>query len=404
MRVSSFKFRVSRLLLTGVFCLLPSAYCFAQGIVSIRSGGTVPANCTPKANNGVFYKNSGSNIGLYECTAANTWTFRGSLSFGGTLTPAALSGDVNDYNPTGLSTAFAVRQDGGASDRNITGLATGSDGRLLMIVNIGATNNLTLKYQSGSSSAANRFLFGSDLVLGINQAVVLRYDGTSSRWRPFLGGPFGTAAYQNTGTSGANLPFLNGTNTWSGTQTGGDAIFVLTTPKIVTGLKDTNGNTLVSIGATDTAVNYPKITNAATGNPAILSADGETNAALKLDTKGTGVITTGHALVLPINSLTDNGATIATDASLGNNFRVTALTASVTLSNPTNPTNGQVVTWEVIQNAAAAKTLAFGTTFAFGAELTGCTISATLSSHDFITAVYNSTTSKWYVRGCLTGY
>lgn len=29
----------------------------------------------------------------------------------------------------------------------------------------------------------------------------------------------GTAATQNTGTSGANLPFLNGTNTWAGTQT-----------------------------------------------------------------------------------------------------------------------------------------------------------------------------------------
>lgn len=26
----------------------------------------------------------------------------------------------------------------------------------------------------------------------------------------------GTAATQNTGTSGANLPFLNGANTWSG--------------------------------------------------------------------------------------------------------------------------------------------------------------------------------------------
>lgn len=32
------------------------------------------------------------------------------------------------------------------------------------------------------------------------------------------GGTLGTAAFQNTGTSGANLPFLNGNNTWSGTQ------------------------------------------------------------------------------------------------------------------------------------------------------------------------------------------
>lgn len=107
-------------------------------------------------------------------------------------------------------------------------------------------------------------------------------------------------------------------------------------------------------------------------------------------------------------TLTDNGSTIASDASLGNplsvSYQVSALTANVTLSNPTNPVNGKVATWEVIQNASAAKTLAFGTAFGFGAEITACTISAGLSSHSFITAVFNSTTAKWYIRGCITGY
>jgi hypothetical protein len=117
-----------------------------------------------------------------------------------------------------------------------------------------------------------------------------------------------------------------------------------------------------------------------------------------------GTQTFGKAAITPSNALTDNGTTIATDAGLGNNFRVSALTANVTLSNPTNPSDGQVVTWEVIQNAAAAKTLTFDTSFAFGAEITGCTISATLSSHNFLTAIYNSTATKWYVRGCITGY
>lgn len=143
---------------------------------------------------------------------------------------------------------------------------------------------------------------------------------------------FGTAATQNTGTSGATIPLLNGANTYSGVQT------------------------------------Y------------------------------------GKAMITPSNSLTDNGSTIATDASLGNNFRVTALTANVTLSNPTNSVDGQRVVWEVIQHASAAKTLAFDTNFKFGAEITACTISSTTSTHNFITAVYNSTTTKWYVVGCLTGY
>ncbi len=45
--------------------------------------------------------------------------------------------------------------------------------------------------------------------------------GTASGARTNLG--LGTAATQNTGTSGHNLPFLDGANTWSGTQTFGSA-------------------------------------------------------------------------------------------------------------------------------------------------------------------------------------
>lgn len=119
---------------------------------------------------------------------------------------------------------------------------------------------------------------------------------------------------------------------------------------------------------------------------------------------GAADLKTTPVLIEPNVSLTDNGSTIATNAALGNNFRVTALTANVTLSNPTNPTDGQIVTWEVIQNASAAKTLAFDTKFKFGAEVTSCIVSTTLSSHDFITAIYNSTADLWYVRGCVTGY
>lgn len=123
-----------------------------------------------------------------------------------------------------------------------------------------------------------------------------------------------------------------------------------------------------------------------------------------LSPTGTGVVSVTHALVSVPVSITDNGTTLATDASTSNTFRSTALTAGVTLSNPTNPTNGERITWEIIQNASSAHTLAFGNKFAFGAEITDCTISTNLSSHNFITAIYNSTTDKFYVVGCVTGY
>jgi hypothetical protein len=106
-------------------------------------------------------------------------------SFAGTLTPTALSSNQNDYSPASLATATSLRIDGGAADRNITGLAGGADGRIIEVVNIGTTNLLVFKEQNASSTAANRFLNGADVAVGPNKAVVLRYDGTSSRWRTF---------------------------------------------------------------------------------------------------------------------------------------------------------------------------------------------------------------------------
>src|ERR1700761_2652695 len=38
-------------------------------------------------------------------------------------------------------------------------------------------------------------------------------------WSTLGNNAFGTAASQNTGTSGATVPLLNGTNTWGGAQT-----------------------------------------------------------------------------------------------------------------------------------------------------------------------------------------
>lgn len=117
-----------------------------------------------------------------------TWTgihtFSGGFVFGNASTPTALSGDVNDYALA--STAVnTVRLDPGAADRNITGIVQASAvGRILNITNIG-THNLTLNNLNGASSANNQFQLGNDVVLTPNTSVVLRYDGTSLKWRPF---------------------------------------------------------------------------------------------------------------------------------------------------------------------------------------------------------------------------
>lgn len=65
---------IAILFLLAAHCSLPAAK--AQGIVQIRSGATKPAKCKPTSANSLFFKNSGSNKGLYECTATDTWTYR----------------------------------------------------------------------------------------------------------------------------------------------------------------------------------------------------------------------------------------------------------------------------------------------------------------------------------------
>jgi len=106
----------------------------------------------------------------------------------GDITPSTLSGDVNDYDPTGWSTASVIRLESGSpSVRTITGLAGGADGRVAILINKGATFNVNLASESASSSAANRFSLGSSAFqLAPGRAIALIYDATASRWRPLV--------------------------------------------------------------------------------------------------------------------------------------------------------------------------------------------------------------------------
>jgi hypothetical protein len=104
----------------------------------------------------------------------------------------------------------------------------------------------------------------------------------------------------------------------------------------------------------------------------------------------------------PPVTLTD-AATIVTDASLGNHFRV-VLGGNRTLGNPTNPTDGQRVTWELIQDATGTRTLALGSAFALGTSFSSITLTTTLNKRDFLGAIYNSITSLWYVVAFMKGY
>ena len=109
-----------------------------------------------------------------------------------------------------------------------------------------------------------------------------------------------------------------------------------------------------------------------------------------------------NSTIATVTALTD-AATIATNAALGNYGRVT-LGGNRTLGNPTNPTNGQRYTWELIQDATGSRTLTLGAAFALGTTISSTTLTTTASKRDFLTAVYNSTAAKWYVIDFVKGY
>jgi hypothetical protein len=91
------------------------------------------------------------------------------------------------------------------------------------------------------------------------------------------------------------MAFGDGDVTLTGTQTLTNK--TLTSPAIGTKISDTNGNELVNLTATSSAVNEFTLANAATGNGPVLSATGETNVDINLNPKGTGVLKSGSAAV-----------------------------------------------------------------------------------------------------------
>jgi len=84
--------------------------------------------------------------------------------------------------------------------------------------------------------------------------------------------------------------------TLTGTQTLTNK--TLTSPKIGTNILDTNGNELINLTATGSAVNEITIANAGTGvTGPVISATGETNVGINVNPKGTGVFNSGGSAV-----------------------------------------------------------------------------------------------------------
>lgn len=151
----------------------------------------------------------------------------------------------------------------------------------------------------------------------------------------------------------------------------------LTTPKIVTQINDSNGNAIVGLGATGSAVNYLTITNQATGTPPFLSSSGtDTNIPINLQSKGDSPINfLTTALTNPFTIVSGTAGQHVTSFSFSNTSASQSvtfpdLTGTVQLSSNTG-TAGQVLTSNGAGVAPSYQNAAGGTDAAFGFLLMG---------------------------------
>jgi len=176
----------------------------------------------------------------------------------------------------------------------------------------------------------------------------------------------------NTGVFEATIG--TGDVTLTGTQTLTNK--TLTSPKIGTNILDTNGNELLNLTATASAVNELTLANASTGNSPVLSATGETNVGITLTPKGTGEITvaagdlnyggtavTATGAELNYSDLATLGTSAASKVLSANANNLTTISGAV-LNTEDTLTDASTIVWDVIASPVAKVTLTANRTMA----------------------------------------
>lgn len=141
-----------------------------------------------------------------------TASFTGAVSFAGIITPTALTGTNNDWNPTGLSTANRIRASA-SSAATVTGITAVGTGGTLIIHNVGSFA-ITLSNANTGSTGVNRFSFIRDATLQPNDSITLIYDITTQRWRVWQSLPLQTAPTVQTLTAGTTYTPTNPGVAW----------------------------------------------------------------------------------------------------------------------------------------------------------------------------------------------
>lgn len=266
---------------------------------SSNGSGLIRTNGTDSQ---VFYDGKGLAVDSSKSLFNNRTDFSVGIALTNNINAAQITANQNNYSPTGGSTSATWLISSDAA-RNITGISSPTDGRILTLHNVGGFT-ITLKDQDANSLAANRFDLVSDLALLAGMSVTLQYDNLNTKWRsigvgynpPPASGSGGIYSGSGTIGNGVAASVTNATLPANGGfkfiyNTGGDAMVITDNSQVQifgplggSEITATGTDASLVVGSNSISVSSTKI---AAQGPTIITVSGsgtiDANAVLDLD-------------------------------------------------------------------------------------------------------------------------
>lgn len=159
-----------------------STYAVASGI-ALTNGDTGGVSIGALSASGSVRFYAGGTTLRAQITSTGLLEHNSAFGLSGINTPAQIAANTNDYAPTDFATGFFFRIASDAA-RDLTGLAGGAQGRVVVLSNQGAFT-ITIQHDSASSLAANRIRCPGAAAFSLTtmMSVFLYYDSTAARWQ-----------------------------------------------------------------------------------------------------------------------------------------------------------------------------------------------------------------------------
>jgi hypothetical protein len=110
--------------------------------------------------------------------------------------------------------------------------------------------------------------------------------------------------------------------------------------------------------------------------------------------------------VAVVSTLTD-ASTVAVNAALGNNFRLlftSGIGNTRIMGAPSNPVDGQKITFELIQDATGSRLVTWNAAYVFGLGLPTPVLTTTASKRDYVGFIYSGSAGVWECVAFANGF